>query len=163
MTKILPNRVSKVITPEISLALKAAAEDYKEALGEPTAISDDDMKKLLRVAGTRKRIMDEIRLIMEEHPTLVKAPITLTEVNKDKTLVEYLAEADVWVTGLQFSIRREMAVAASEYYNAGGVFENDVKWEVGRNNPEARIAQAQLDAIDRKKGGNPGTPPSPAP
>lgn len=163
MAKILPNRVSKVISPEAHLALKAATDGFKVALGEPTPISDDDIKKLLRVAGTRKRVMDEILLIMEEHPTLIKAPFTLIEIKKDKSLMEILAEVESWLIGLLFSVRREMAVAGSEYFNAGAVFENDVKWEVGRNNPEARTAQAQLDAIDRKKGGNPGTPPPPAP
>lgn len=163
MPKLLPNRVSKVISLEIQLSLKSAVEAFNDALGEPTAVTDAEVNKLLKVASTRKRIMDDILLVMDQHPAQIKPPLTLTEIRKDKTLFEYLDEAEVYVLGLLFNIRREKAVCGAEYANAGGVFESDVKAEVDRNNPDARIAKAKLDAIDRRKGGNPGTTPPPTP
>lgn len=162
MPKLLPNRVSKALDPALMDNIQNAAEAFTRALGEPTPINDDELKKLQKVAETRKRIADDVFRVLEQHPASLNAPLSLEEIRKDKALYEMGLTLEALLVGLLFNVRREMSVAGAEYQNAMAIFEEDIKTDVNRNVAEARIVQAKLDAIERNKAGRKNNPPPPA-
>jgi hypothetical protein len=153
--KLLPNRSSKTVAPDALPKVRQAIALLEEVLGDPTPISDADYKALRMIADRLKRITDDVYEIVKENEAYVKAPLSLVEMNKDKTFYELCDSIRSLLNAFFLRLEREQNIAGAEYFNGCNVFEGDIVDAIGRdaNDAKAQNIKAQLDEVDRKKGG----------
>ena len=154
--KILPNRISKIVTPEMRAKVVQGFQLLNEALGEDTLISDEDYKKLRKLADVSKLTCDDVYDIAKANQGFIEEPLTFEEITKDKEFYEFCDEIYVLKKSFDLKLEREQNLGGSEYANAMSVFENDIKDKVNRggNNAKAVNVKNQLDGIDRKRAGS---------
>ena len=99
--------------------------------------------------------------IAKENTDFIEVPLTVEEITKDKTFYELCDSIFALLKAFTLRLEREQNIAGAEYFNACNVFEGDVADKVDRdkNNVKAQNLLAQLNSIDRKRGGNFGTKP----
>ena len=155
--RLLPNRISKTVVPDALSKVRQAIQLLNEAIGEDTPISDDDYKGLRKIADKLKRTTDDVYEIAKENTDFIEAPLTVEEITKDKTFYEFCDSIFALLKGFTFRVEREQNIAGAEYFNACNVFEGDVADKVDRdkNNVKAQNVLAQLNGIDRSRGGGP--------
>jgi argonaute-like protein implicated in RNA metabolism and viral defense len=153
--KMLPNRISKIVMLETALLKVGEALAILDAVvGEDTQISDEDYKSLRKIADTLKRQSDDVFDVIKLNPEFLEAPLTIAEMDKDKLFYELCDKIRAAILAFMIKLEREQNIAGAEYYNACCVFESDIDDKIKRgNNAKAQNVQAQLDAIDRKRGG----------
>ena len=163
--KLLPNRSSKAPAVDALTKVRQAIQLLNEALGDEIAITEEDYKGLRKIADKLKRITDDVFEIAKENTDFVKSPLSVAEMTKDKAFYELCDSIRALLDAFTLRLEREQNVAGAEYHNACSVFESDVDNEVKRdsNNAKAMNVLAQLDKIDRNKGGgtNPKSDPKP--
>jgi hypothetical protein len=151
--KLLPNRISKVVTPEMRAKVQQAFQLLDEALGTSTPISEDDYKSLRKIADKMKSESDDVFAITELNADLLEEPLTVVEITKDKDFYEFCDAIRAAKKSFEIKLDREQNVAGSEYFNACCIFEEDVKTRANRGSTKAQNVKAQLDAIDRNRNG----------
>ena len=159
--RLLPNRISKSVVPDALSKVRQAIQLLNEAIGEDTPISDEDYKGLRKIADKLKRITDDVYEIAKENTDFIEAPLTVVEIAKDKTFYELCDSILALLKAFNLRLEREQNIAGAEYFNACSVFEGDVADKVNRdkNDVKAQNILAQLNDIDRNRGGNSGTKP----
>jgi hypothetical protein len=153
--KLLPNRISKTVALDAMAKIRQAAQLINEAVGEMTAISEEDYKALRKISDKLKQECDDVYAVAEVNVALIEAPLSFTEMGKDKTFYEFCDKAFATLNPALIKLEREQNVSGSEYLNGCGMFEANVATKVGYGNPQAQNAQILLNQIKRKKGGNP--------
>jgi hypothetical protein len=156
--KLLPNRSSKTRAADAMTKARMGIQLLEEAMGELTDISDEEYNALRKIADKLKRVCDDVYEIAQENIEFIEAPLTIEEITKDKLYYELCDSIFALVKAFLLRLEREQNIAGAEYYNALSVFEDDVSAKVKRGgNPKAQNVKAQLDAIDRNRGGKPGS------
>ena len=147
--KLLPNRLSKTVSPDALIKIRQAIQLIGEVIGEDTPISEDDYKALLKIADKRKQVCDDVLTIMQEHPPLVLAPLSVAEIQKDKAFYEICDQMQSMFNNVLIRLKREQNIAGAEYANACSIFESDVDAKAMRGDTEACIVQTELKAVNR--------------
>jgi hypothetical protein len=156
--KLLPNRSSKTVAPDALAKIRQAAQLIHEAAGEMTAISEEDYKALRKISDKLKQECDDVYAVAEVNVALIEAPLSFTEMSKDKSYYEFGDKAFAILKPALIKLEREQNIAGSEYYNGCSIFEGTVATKVGYGNPQAQNAQIQLNQIKRIKGGHSKSP-----
>jgi hypothetical protein len=151
--KLLPNRISKTVAPDALMKIRQAVQLIQEVVGENTPISAADYNALRKISDKLKQESDDVYTVAQENLALVEAPISITELDKDKTFYEFCDKAYAMLQPVLIQLKREQNIAGSEYLNGCSLFEASVAVKVGHGNPQAQNAQLQLNQIPRKKGG----------
>jgi hypothetical protein len=154
--KLLPNRISKVVLLEAALKkIEEAVLILDACLGEDTQISDEDYAALRKIADKLKLQCDDVFTIAKANRDFVEAPLSIEEMDKDKLFYEFCDKVRAALKSFLIKLDREQNIAGAEYFNGCNVFESDVDAKIKRgNNAKAQNIKAQLDAVDRKRGGN---------
>jgi hypothetical protein len=153
--KLLPNRSSKTVAPDALSKVRQAVALLEEVLGDPTPISEDDYKALRTIADKLKRVTDDVYEIAKENESFIKPPLLLVEITKDKAFYELCDSIRALLKAFFIRLEREQNIAGAEYFNGCNVFEGDVDDEIARdaNNAKALNIKAQLNSVDRNRGG----------
>jgi hypothetical protein len=153
--KLLPNRISKVILLEAALKkIDEAVLILDVCLGEDTEISDEDYDSLRKIADKLKLQCDDVFTIIKGNRDFLEAPLTVEEMDKDRLFYEFCDKVRAAINAFMIKLDREQNIAGAEYYNACIIFENDIAAKIKRgNNAKAQNIKAQLDGIDRNRGG----------
>jgi hypothetical protein len=144
----------KKVTPERIAKMEEGFRLINEAIGDDTDITDDEYDALPVIADKRKQECDDVFDIAKRNPEFVIKPVTIEDTEDYKE--DYMFYDKTWVQFEAFKIRleREQNVAGGKYYNNCNVFEGDVADKIKRDNdPKAQNVKAQLDKINRNKGG----------
>jgi hypothetical protein len=152
--KVLPNRISKAVSPDAAARLQQAVQIILDLLGEETQISLDDYNALYKIADKRKLECDEVYGLMKANPSLVKQPLSVAETQKDKAFYEFCDEIQAALKSIKTRTDREQNIAGGEYVNACSLFETDVNAEAHRGIGAAQMVQAELKKISRNRAGN---------
>jgi hypothetical protein len=155
--KFLPNRISKTVAPDALTKIRQAVQLIHEALGDNTPISEEDYKALRKISDKLKQESDDVYAVAQENLALIEAPISIEELEKDKTFYEFCDKAYAMLKPVLIKLEHEQNIAGSEYINGCSLFEGTVAVKVGYGNAQAQNAQIQLNQIKRNKGGNPVT------
>jgi uncharacterized protein with gpF-like domain len=151
--KILPNRISKTVAPDAVAKIRQAVQLIHEALGENTPILEEDYKALRKISDKLKQESDDVYAVAQEHLELVEAPLSITELSKDKSYYEFCDKVAAMLKPALIKMEREQNIAGSEYHNGCSMFEAHVAVKIGHGDTQAQNAQIQLNQINRKKGG----------
>jgi hypothetical protein len=154
-TKLLPNRSSKSVAPNAVAKLRQAIQLLHEVLGDDTPIDEAEYVKLRKIADKLKQECDDVFTIVREHPDFVEAPLSVSELEKDKLFYELCDLAHALLKAVMLKLDREQNIAGAEYYNGCSVFEADVEAKFKRGMPKAQNVYAQLKALNRNRPGNP--------
>jgi hypothetical protein len=152
-TKLLLNRSSKTVAPNAVAKLRQAIQLLHEVLGDETPIDEAEYLKLRKIADKLKQECDDVFTIAREHPDFVEAPLSVSELEKDKTFYELCDLARALLKAVLLKLDREQNIAGAEYFNGCTVFESDVEAKFKRGMPKAQNVYAQLKAIHRNRTG----------
>jgi hypothetical protein len=152
-TKLLPNRSSKTVAPNAVSKLRQAIQLLHEVLGDDTPIDEAEYLKLRRIADKLKQECDDVFTIAREHPEFVETPLSVSELEKDKTFYELCDLARALLKAVLLKLDREQNIAGAEYYNGCCVFEADVEAKFKRGIPKAQNVYAQLKAVNHNRPG----------
>jgi hypothetical protein len=151
-TKLLPNRSSKTVAPNAVAKLRQAIQLLHEVLGDDTPIEEAEYAKLRKIADKLKQESDDVFTIARENPDFVEAPLSVAEIEKDKTYYELCDLARALLKAVTLKLDREQNIAGSEYYNSCNIYEENVDTKRQRGNQKAQNVQTQLNAIQRQRG-----------
>ncbi|MBL7816349.1 MAG: hypothetical protein JNL70_15115 [Saprospiraceae bacterium] len=151
--KLLDNRISKTVAPDALSKVRQAMQLLDEALGEEISITAEDYKALRKIADKLKRVTDDVYDIAKENTDFIEEPVTLAEIQKDKTFYEFCDDVFALLKAFILRLEKEQNVAGAEYYNALCIYEDDVSRKAAKGNAKAQNVKAQLDAVDRNQGG----------
>jgi hypothetical protein len=153
--KLLPRRLSKIIVLESALKkVQEAIAMLDVCIGDDTQISDDDYASLRKIADKLKLQCDDVFDIVRVSPDFVETPLSIEDMDKDKLFYEFCDKVRAALNSFMIKLDREQNIAGAQYFNACTVFESDIDGKIQRgNNAKAQNIQAQLDGVNRKRGG----------
>jgi hypothetical protein len=152
--KLLANRSIKTIRPEDAVKVAQALRVIQSVLGEPIAISEEEYKSLRKISDKLKQETDEVFFIAKANPNLVEAPVSLLELEKDKSFYEFCEQLEASLLPIVVQAQRERTVSGAEYFNGCGFFETGVEFKAAQGIAQAQQVQLLLNKIKRNKGGN---------
>jgi hypothetical protein len=149
--KVLPNRSSKTVKPDVEAKLQQVVQIFAYLLGEDTPMSEEEYKSLYKIADKRKQECDDVFGLMKTNPVLVKKPLSVVETQKDKDFYEFCDLVQATLASLKTKTDREQNIAGGEYVNSCSVFESDVNADAHRGDAQAQMVQADLKKINRNR------------
>lgn len=152
-TQLYPNRISKATDPKALDKIREHVRAILDLLGDDTQISESEFRSLRKIADKSKRVTDDVHAVMQENPEFLEEPLTLAEIQKDKVFYEFCDQVRAIIAPLAVKLDREQNIAGAEYANACSVYEANVDRKIVLGNAKARSVKAQLNAIDRNRGG----------
>ena len=135
---LLPNRVSKTLTPEKKTRITELLNLIVAELGDMTVIPDADYRGLAKIGEKNIFLYDFLKIVMDEFPDFINADLPIEEITKDRV---YFADIE-WVKTsvkriLLDAINHEQGIVGAEYRNATGIFEDNVATRVARSDAKA--------------------------
>jgi hypothetical protein len=153
--KVLRYIKPKKVTPERVSKMEQGFLLINEALGEDTAITDEEYKALPVIADKRKQECDDVFGIAKQNTEFVLEPVTIEDTQDFKEDYEFCDAVRIKYEAFKIRLEREQNISGGKYFNNCNVFEGDVDDKIKRgNSPKAQNVKAQLDNVNRKRGGN---------
>lgn len=143
---LMPNRISKTLSPEKQARIKELLQLVALELGETTQIPEAEHKKLARLGEKNIILYDLLKGVMNKYPEYINSDLLIEELTKDRSYFGDLetVKADIKKIVLDI-IEHEQDIAGAEYRNGIAVFEDNVAIKVARRDPKALLAQDEID------------------
>ena len=161
---LLPNRVSKVLTPEKKTRITELLNLIVAELGEMTAIPEADYRVLAKIGEKNIFLYDFLKVVMDKSPEFINVDLPIEEITKDRTYFGDIEWLKASVKRILFdALNHEQGIVGAEYRNATGIFEENVATRVARGDAKAILVQDEIDKAhkeyDRKVAAMQDAPP----
>lgn len=154
MAKLLPNRISEVMTEAQQTQFIAGIKMALEALPKKPILPQDDYDKIPKKGDAREKEANQLVKIVVKYPKFLPSTLTVTDVLSDNTLYDQLNTlVDDHLQALVDVVDFLMGLSGGEEMNAYSRFIENVKAGVNDGNEEAIAAWNEISAIDRKTPG----------
>lgn len=154
MAKLLPNRISEVMTEAQIQQFIAGVKMALEALPKKPVLSSEEFARLPKKGEAREKEAAQMIRIVRRFPKFLPSSLPLLEVEKDSTLYEQLNTLDdEHLSQLVELMAFLMGLSGAEEMNVYLRFEENVKVAANDGDPDAIEALNMINAVDRNRGG----------
>ena len=156
MARLLPNRISEVMTEAQQKQFIAGIKMALEALPKKPILPQDDYDKIPKKGDAREKEADQLVKIVVKYPKFLPNTLSVNDVLNDNTLYDQLNTLmDDHIKALVDVVDFLMGLSGGEELNAYSRFIENVKAGVNDGDEEAVAALNEISAIDRNSGGGP--------
>ncbi len=148
-TKLMPNRMSELLSKETIEAYKTGILDNRKKLSPNPVISDDEMKTWDKLGEGKRPYVDAALKILKEHGSFLVQPLSTAEAELDLQHFDGLDELiKAHQDEITYLLRRKTLVGA-ESLNMVKVCEEEAYTKANQGNLEALAAKNKLEKVPR--------------